>query len=236
MKRILMLICGAVCATGIDVPAIGIVVDAAGVLRSVQGVAGNFLLGPPAASGIISAACSKQLCLAKTDSQILSPGGETDAPPGPAIFGLSGSEAIVFFPDSAAFARWRDNSLEPLDWSVEGEVLSLRVVEGEVQIAVRRDGQVWIVRPDGSLIDSIANTAGPVLLLSEGVLFATGDAVVLRRSDGSEIRFDLAAAEAITQMGPNYTAARAGNATYAVRIDPGREQLFLLPAASGDPP
>jgi hypothetical protein len=211
--------------SGIEVPGIGAVIDASGSLRPVQGVAGNFWLGPATASGVVSAACSERLCLAKTDSKILSATGETDAPPGPAIFGLVGDQAIVFFSEPRIFARWHEDTLDSLDWKTEGEVLSIRGTE----IAVRRDGNVWIVHPDGALVDWVADTAGPVLLLSEGVLFATPDELVLRHGNGEEVRFALPGAESIAQMNPHYSSIRSGNAVYALRMDTGRESLFQLP-------
>ncbi len=119
--RAFVLVSLTVCAwaqSGIEVPAIGAMVDSSGALRPVEGVAGNFLLGPATLPGVISAACSRQLCLAKTDSKIVSPSGEVDAPAGPAVFGLSGSDAVVFFPETRTFARWHDDTLDPLDgWS-----------------------------------------------------------------------------------------------------------------------
>ena len=134
------------------------------------------------------------------------------------------------------FARWRNDILEPLDWAVDGEVLSIRRHE----IAVRRDGGVWIVDPDGSVVDWIADTAGPVLLLADGVLFATPDEVVLRRKNRSETRFPLAGAESIAAAGPQYAAIHvsAGDSVYVLRTEPGRESLFLLPgnALPGDAP
>jgi hypothetical protein len=215
--------------SGIEVPTLGAIVDASGGLRPVQGVAGNFLLGPATAPGVLSAACSEQLCLAKTDAKILSPAGEADAPPGPAVFSVNAGAALVFFPETRMFARWRGDALETLDWAVEGEVLSVRLRGGEAEIAVRRDTEVWMVHPDGSVIDWIANTPGPVLLLGEGVVFATADQVILRGPDASELRFDLPGAESIASMGAHYVAIRAGGATYALRTEPGRESLLLLP-------
>jgi hypothetical protein len=232
MKRILPVF-WAVCVwaqSGIEVPAVGTMVDPSGALRPVLGLAGNFLLGPATVSGVLSVACSQRLCLAKTDSKILSATGETDAPPGPAIFGLGAVDAVVYFPESRMFADWHDDTLELLDWEVDGEVLSIRFHGGEAEIAVRRDQDIWIVHPDGSVIDWIVSTAGPVLLLVEGVLFATDTEVVLRRPDWSEVRFDLTSAVSITAMGPHYAAIHAGNATYALRTESGRESLFLLPA------
>jgi hypothetical protein len=221
---ILLAVCASGRAQGIEVPGIGVTVDSAGALRPVHGVAGSFLLGPASMPGVLSAACSEQLCLAKTDSKIVSATGGTDAPPGLAIFGLSGDEAIIFFPEPRMFARWHNNVLDPLDWEVDGEVLSIRARD----IAVRREGEVSIVHPDGSLVDSIPDALGPVLLLPKEVVFATKDQIVLRR-DGSEVRFELANAQSITAMGSHYAAIRAGGATYTLRIDQGRESLFLLP-------
>jgi hypothetical protein len=222
----------AMCAwaqSGIDVPGMGAVIDSSGALRPVQGVAGNFLLGPAMLSGVLSAACSDRLCLAKTDSKIVSATGETDAPAGPAIFATDGDQAVVFFRGAQLFARWHDDTLDPLDWAVNDEILSIRFHGGETEIAVRREGSVWIVRPDDSVIDSVADASGPVLLLREGVLFASGDQLVLRHRDAREVRFELSGAEAITAMGPHYAVIRAGGATYALRTESGREQLFLLP-------
>ena len=209
--------------SGIEVPAVGVIVDSSGALRQVQGVAGSFLLGPASVPGVLSAACSEQLCLVKTDSKILSATGEANAP-GPAIFSLRSEDAIVFFPETRTFAHWHNNALEPLDWAVEGDVLSIQ----RDQIAVRRDGQVWIVDPDGSVVDSIPDASGPVLLLPNGVVFASKDEIVLRQND-IEVRFELADAQSITAMGPHYAAIRTDGAIYALRIDSGRESLFLLP-------
>jgi len=226
MRRLLLFFCGA-CAwaqSGIEVPAIGVIVDSSRDLRPVQGVAGSFLLGPASMTGVVSAACSEQLCLAKTDSKIVSATGETDAPPGPAIFSLSGNEAILFFPESRVFARWLNDVLEPLDWMVDGEILSIRAQD----IGARKDGAISIVHPDGSVVDSIPDASGPVLLLTNGVIFATKGEIVLRQGD-SEARFELAGSESITAMGPHYAAIRAGKAIYALRTAPGREGLYLLP-------
>jgi len=221
----------ALCAwsqSGIEVPSAGAIVDPSGALRPVEGVAGSFLLGPATMSGVLSAACSNRLCLLKTDSKVLSATGKVDAPPGPAIFGADGDGAIVFFPEPRTFARWHDNILDPLDWTVEGEILSVRATE----IAVRRDGYVWIVHPDDSVVDWIADTSGPVLLLKDGVLFATHDELVLRRRDASESRFELAGATSIAAMGAKYAAIQSGNVTYALRTEPERERLYLLPGTA----
>lgn len=230
MRLLLVALC-ATCAwaqSGIETPSIGAVVDSSGSLRQVNGLAGNFWTSDPIISGVVSAACSERLCLVKTDSKILSATGEIEAPAGSAIFGLDGDQPIVFFPQSGTFARWHDNSLDMLDWAIDGEVLSIYGND----IAVRRDQEVQIVNRDGGLIDEIAAATGPVLLLSDGVVFATSDELILRRRNLTDIRFPLAAAESITRMGAHYIAIRAGDSRYALRIESGRESLFLLPGNS----
>jgi hypothetical protein len=239
MRHTLGIILCAGCAfaqSGIEVPVIGTIVDSSGALRSVQGVAGSFWWGPPGVSGALSAACSERLCLVKTDAKILSPTGETNAPPGPAIFGITADDAIVFFPMTHTFARWHDDALDPLDWAVDGEVLSVQRRDGEIEIAVRQDGHVWIVHPDGSMVDSLADATGPVTLLPDGVLFATADEIVVRHPDATEARFELAGAGSIDAMGPHYAAVHIagamGGAIYVLRTENGRESLFLLPGTT----
>jgi len=226
--RITLIMVWSLCAyaqSGIEVPTVGAMVDSSGTLRPVQGVAGNFWLGAATISGVLSASCSKQLCLAKTDSKILSATGETDAPSGPAIFNVGAAEAIVYFPQTRTFGRWHEDTLDALDWMVDGEILSIRASE----IAVRRNDGVWIVRPDGAVIDWVTDTPGPVLLLADGVLFATPDGIILRCRNASDVKFELTGAESMTAMGAHYAAIRVGALTYALRTEDGRGQLFLLP-------
>lgn len=230
MRAILGIVFSAGCAwaqSGIEVPAIGAIVDAGRTLRAVQGVAGNFWLGPAIGLEVLSAACSERMCLAKSDTKIISATGETDAPTGPAIFGLHGNDAIVYFPESRVFAHWHNDALETLDWVSDGEVLSVRLKE----IVVRRNGEVSITHSDGSLVDWIPDASGPVHLLAEGVLFATENEIVLRQGS-NEVRFELTGAESITAMGAHYALVRAGNAIYALRFEAGHEALYQLPGSA----
>jgi len=215
--------------SGIEVPKIGSIIDSSGSLRSVQGVAGSFSLGAVSVPEVLSAACSEHLCLAKTDSKILSPTGETDAPPGPAIFAMNGDAATMYFAAPHMFAQWANDSMDPLEWKIEGDVLSLLWRDGAITIAVRREGRVWIVHPDGSVADSIGGATGPVMLLPDGVLFATAGEIVLRHSDSTEVRFELKDAETIDAMGPHYAVIHADGAIYAFRTDSGQEGVFMLP-------
>ena len=206
--------------------------DANGVTRALYGIAGSTTLGDPIASGVLSSACSKRLCLAKTDAAIISSGESIDAPPGPALFALDHDAAFVYFPQTKQLARWHDGRLDPVDQNVAGEVLSIRESEGGVEFAVRRDDGTAIVRADNGVIDSLPDATGAVMLLDRGrVLFSTVDAVMLRRADGSQIRFEIAGAEAFLALGEGYVQVRAGSSTYAIRLEAGQEKMFLLPEA-----
>ena len=70
MKRFFLILVaaagGLLAQSGISPPRAGYIRDDAGGLRPVYGVAGSFVLGDPIASGVISAAFSGRLGLAKT--------------------------------------------------------------------------------------------------------------------------------------------------------------------------
>jgi hypothetical protein len=70
------------------------------------------------------------------------------------------------------------------------------------------------------------------MLLQHGLIFASSDEVILRRADGAEIRFDIADAETFFPLGEGYAGVRVGDSIWAIRIEPGREQAFLLPRAA----
>jgi hypothetical protein len=206
--------------------------DAGGAARPVYGLAASVTVGDSNATGVLSAACSLRLCLLKTASAILSADRVADAPPGPAIFALDGEAAFVYFPQSQQLACWHAAQLDPMNLDVSGEILSMRAARGGLELAVRRDDGVWIVRANNEVIGSIPDATGPVMLLPDGVLFASQDSLVVRHLDGTEVRFDLPGAEAIFTLGDGYVEVRAGGSSFAVRIEPGREQLFHLPEAS----
>ncbi len=189
--------------------------DANGAVRPVYGVAGSVTVGEPIATGILSIACSRKICL-KTDIA--------------ALLALDEEAAFVYFQESKQLARWHAGQLDSIDFVPGGDVLSLRVSSGVLEFAVRRDGGVWIMRGQ-DVIDSLPDDAGPVMLLTNGVLFANAEALVLRRPDGTEVRFDIKGVEALFFIGEGYVQARVGLSTYALRIEPGREQIFLLPEA-----
>lgn len=245
--RSLVVMLGAVLALAVTLraqstlerPQPGVMLDRAGRARPIYGVAGSVTVGDAVATGATAAACSERVCLVKTESAILSLGKSasrlTEAPAGPALFALDGDAAFVYFSRSRRLMRWTDGQFEPMDPPVpeaiaQGKtIVSLRVKAGALEFAMAQEDGTWIARSDGSLVEFVTGEAGPVLLLRQGVLFATADNLVLRRSDGSETRFDVAGVTSLLKLGKGYAEARTAEAAYAIKIEQGREQIFLLP-------
>jgi hypothetical protein len=153
----------------------------------------------------------------------------TPAPPGPALFSIHDQSALVYFPEANQFAHFESLQLQALDWSVDGEVLALRGGPKGPQFAVRRRDGVWIIALDGSLRSALPPKTVAVLLLERATLYCLPDSIVLRRSDGSEMSFDLPGVISLSQLGENYAQVSTASATYLLRVDSGREQLSLLP-------
>ena len=220
---------------GLVRPQLGTMLDSSGAARPVYGVPGSVMLGDPAATGVLASACSRQLCLLKTDSALLSPTGSIPAPAGPAVFALDGAEAFVYFPESQQLAHWHGGQLDFTPLNVEGKILSLRAEGGKIDAVIRRGDRVSIeslsldgasLGVTGSLPDG---TQAAMLTGTGGVLFANRDSLVLLHADGTEKRFEVAGAQAMFALGDGYVEVRAGPSTYAVRVDPGQERIFLLP-------
>lgn len=235
ISTVLVLV-GAACAwaqsSEFRTPRVGTMLTADGSLRPVYGVAGSFLAGPVTARGILSAACSEKLCLAKTDAAIVSAESEVAAPAGPAVISPDGDAAWLYFPAAREFARWENGSLTRLNWRVDGEVLS--IAPGG-RVAVRRSGSVWIVRADGSALDALPEATGSVLLLHDAVVFAAGDQIVIQRPDRSQVRFPLPGIRSLAQMSGGWVQISAGAAAYALHVETGKEALYVLPASGNAP-
>lgn len=221
-------ICGCAWAqSAMDRPQLGKMLDANGAVRTVYGIAASVSLGDVEAMGVVSSACSKTFCLAKTETSIVSASGSVDAPAGPALFAFDDDAAFVWFVRSRQLARWQDGVLTPLDASVEGAVVSIGVNAGAVQFAVRRRNGVWIVNPGGSVAGGLPHNAGPVMLIPGGAVYATHSEIV-----AGNTRLPLEGATGFSQMSASYLQVHTAGAEYSLRIDPGRETLFQLPGVS----
>jgi hypothetical protein len=232
--RLLKIVClFAICAgawgqSGVARPQLGKMLDASGAVRTVYGIAASVTLGDAETTGVLSAACSKNYCLAKTDASIVSPTGAVDAPPGPVLFAFDSDVAYVWFPRSRQLATWNSDRLTFLDSNIDGEVLSIGVSAGGVQFAVRRfKGDVWIVNQDGSAAGALPHGTGAVMLIPGGVVYAEHGEIVI-----GSTRFPLRGVTGFSQMSASYLQVRAGGLDYSLRIDQGREMLFQLPGVA----
>ncbi len=188
----------------IETPKIGTMLDRNGSVRPVFGVASSVTLGDSSADNIASIACGTR-CFTSAD---------------PAVIAFDGDSTYVY---SGGILTCDG---EPVAIHVTGEILSMRVVEGTLQFAVRRDGGTWVVRDGDIAVGAIEGATGPVMLLDRAVLFAAGDETVLRREDGSETRFPIHA-DSFIAMGEGYVQIRSGESNYALGLK--TRKLFQLP-------
>ena len=91
-----------------------------------------------------------------------------------------------------------------------------------------RDGQLeWIdFVPDESL------STGTVIALEDGVITAIADHIALVRRDGSELDFAVAGVRQFFAIGKGCVQAVTDTGMWILRVEPGAEQIFLLPGIS----
>lgn len=233
---------------------LGITVDTNGGLRPVYGVPASTTLGDIAVGGVISAGCGSSMCLAVTAdglwSSVTRNGTESvsmiPAPTGPALFAFSNADAYVFFQNPQALYRCyltKDGEiqLDPVAFSADGEILSMRISGDGFDYAARRDGDVWMEHysPVTTSVVSVVTAtpwSGAVHLFEDGALLADDVGVRLIRSNGMEFRYSIAGVAGFAPMSPGYVRVTATEGTWAIRTDAGQEQAFLLPGVSAAAP
>ena len=97
------------------------------------------------------------------------------------------------------------------------------------------DTQQWARWQDGQLewIDFVpGEAAGTTMTLEDGTITATADHVALVRRDGSQLDFAVAGVRQFFSMGKGYIQAVTGAGMWILRVEPGLEQIFLLPGIS----
>jgi hypothetical protein len=231
-----LLLAGCACAQSVlDQPRLGIMLDQQGAARPVRGVAASVTIGDAAATGVNSFACSKDRCLFKTDTSVTDGNRSVDAPPGFALFAFDRHSALVYFSGTKQLMRWSGGSLDPVAFESGDEILALRVTSfSAIDIAVRRDRGVAILRVSltvgqTDLRGQWPDATGPAILLADGALLATADNLVLRRDDGTELRFRAPGARQFFVAGDGLIQIRTDDGVLALGTTPGRELLFQLP-------
>lgn len=210
MKVFLIVVCVASAFAQVEQPRLGTMLTRQGDARVVSGVAGSVTVGDAVASGIVAMGCSQTGCLSLTE---------------PALISFDESGALVYFIETRLLARWQSVVYTPVAFDVTGEILAIR----SGLFAVRRRGGVWVVRDGDQIVQALPRSTRAVILLANGVLFATAGEVILRRADGTEQRFPIEQVRSLSWLNDNYVQARARDASYAIRIDLGHERAFQLP-------
>ena len=183
-------------------PQIGFLQDGANSFRPVYGVAGNFLLGNPAASDVVSAAFSGSFGIVSTGSALTvsDQHGQViatmDAPAGPAAFAFSreGTPALAYFPSANLLLQWNGGAFQMVSYDSKAfpasAVQSIALPDPEhAAFIVQRDEVLWDVRvflATGE-VDSQAALPGvsvPVLMLtSRELVFSDANGIVIRRRE-----------------------------------------------------
>ena len=113
-----------------------------------------------------------------------------------------------------------------MDFAPGGDVLSLRAVAGGFEYAVERDGEIWI----GGKSLGVANCV--LLLEGGGALLASDGRVRLLRNEGTELDFAIAGVGGFIRMSDQYVQVITDSGMWALDIERGHEQMFMLPGVS----
>jgi hypothetical protein len=230
----------------ISTPSVGVVRDSAGSVHAVNGIAGNFLIADTGISNAVSAAFSGSAGLIKTDSELLvldasnQVSARYDVPGGPALFAFdsSGAPALAYY--SGTLFRFREDSLEPVNWSGDAVAIALAGPQSAA-VLVRRDDQLWNVRlsvMSGEVENEalLAGVSAPAALLPDGsVLYTDQDGVVVHDATGAERRAGAGIqADYFERMGKDWIAIRevSGGRLFALRISQPDLSLCQVPEAT----
>jgi hypothetical protein len=248
---ILAILLGVACAQpALAPPQLGFVQDGGNALRPVLGIAGNFVLGDAAQTGVNAAAFSGSFGTVKTDSalQAIDRFGNViasaDSPSGSALFAFSpsGVPSFAFLTDANAWMVWDGQAFNPvsIDLSAMGTVVSITSQrDGEGAVIVQRDDGLWDVRvllATGEITSqtAIPGVTTPMLALAAGqLIYRDTDGIVVRKPDGTEthIAAQLPVNFTFQQMGDGWIQLRDLDTLdqFAVRITENREQFYGLP-------
>ena len=232
---------------GLASPQLGWLRDAASGLRPVTGIAGNFILGDSVTDGVVSSAFSGSFGILKNDTSlsVLDRAGQTvfraDSEAGPALFAFAddGTPAFVYLTQSQTLLKWNGSGLEPAAFQLDnlgGIVQSIATPARDLAtVVISSEDGLWLVDLGTGTRTFLPGVDGPVLLRNNGaLLYAGSQGLVLRLADQSEQPFEGSVAVASFElMGKDWVhvTERESARHFAIRLEPGREQLYQLPEA-----
>jgi hypothetical protein len=229
-------------------PEVGFIQDGHGQIYIVNGLAGNFLVGPAVSSGIISAGYSGSFGLLKSDSALIVVDqrgrgvASVVAPAGPALFAFAadGSPALAYFELSKTLLAWDGHTFRAAGPQGPQAPLAIATLSPkQAALIVQRDAGLWqlgVELATGAIVSQSAlpGITAPVFMpAAGGVVYRDAQGLVVRKPDGSEKRIPahLPESMALSQMGNGWlqiTDLATGRLS-AVNIQPGHEQVYLLP-------
>lgn len=234
-------------------PRLGFIQDHDAV-RPLNGIAGNFLPGKAAATGIVSAAFSGSFGFLKWDAalavidkqghQIL----KVSAPTGAALFAFSenGSPALAYFEHDASLQVWDGHRFQRAELNAAAlraqPVLAIAAPDSKLAtFIVQREDGLWelgIRLATGAVVSqtALSGVIAPMLPLATGdLVYRDAHGVVMRHRDGSEkhIAAHLPKNTAFSQMAEGWVQVTdlATGRLSAVNVEPGRERYYVLPEA-----
>jgi hypothetical protein len=181
MRLIILIALAAVgAAQELGLPRVGCLVDDAGSLRPVFGLAGNFLIGGPERANVLSAACSGSLTAIQTDSGLEVNGRSWEGPQGRAVFALAGRDVVAWLPDTAELVAPGGRRVA---YDLQGEVLALSATSHRHATAVvRRGDSLWLCELRGGFLYSETELSGirpPVFLAGGALMYTDGADLVI---------------------------------------------------------
>ena len=240
--------------TAIAPPQIGFIQDRMGSFRQISGLAGNFILGPAALTGVVSAAFSGSFAFIKTNPSIQVTDAQghmlatVGAPGGPAQFAFSadGHPALAYVTNSNALFQWTGGTLvsTPLDSAIGSDrVWSIAAPDPEhAAFLVERPDGLWNIRVllATGKIDSQAALPGlnaPALLLANGVIVSTEpNGLLVTAPDASQIHIaaQLPRTFSLQQIGDGWLqlqdlAKLSRTRDLAVRVVQNHAGIYTLP-------
>jgi hypothetical protein len=238
----------------IQPPQLGFAAISGGSVRSVYGLAGNFILGPSVAGSVLSQAFSGSLGLLKTASTLAAFDAQghmlatSDTASGPALFAFApdGVTALVYVASDNMLIEWTGFKFATVPFRPETSpddiVLAIALPNAfEASLIVQRNEGIWQVqlpftRSRVNSQKALPGITAPLLALASGdLVYADANGIVLRKPDNSELHIagKLPAQFSLTQMDADWVQVSdlAGPRRYAIRLTPGREGFYQLPEA-----
>lgn len=230
----------------IDTPRIGFTRDTQNHIIPIDGIAGNLIAGDPIADDTLAFSWNGVFGIRKTDSTIewWNQSGEIkafDAPAGAVIIGYAQPQSALIYSKSAQTLNelTADHlTLQPI-LKIEEDVLALRGTQTSIDIAIRRNGQLFILtldRTTGSTSQvQLTKSASNLLLLPDGsIVGIEGSTIWITRRDASEWTTDTGVTlNDLAQIGNNWIEATAPDRQFALQIRPGSDPgMYTIPQAA----